>query len=40
MLLTHNRWVDDHGAVLEYGESISPPNRWALYEYTITSEAK
>jgi DNA-binding GntR family transcriptional regulator len=40
VLLTHNRWVDDHGAVLEYGQSISPPNRWALYEYTITSEAK
>jgi DNA-binding GntR family transcriptional regulator len=36
VLLTHNRWVDDHGTVLEYGESTSPPNRWALYEYIIT----
>lgn len=35
VLLGRNRWLDDHGDVVEYGESASPPDRWAFYQYTI-----
>lgn len=35
VLLGRNRWIDDHGAVLEYGEAVCPPGRWAFYEYTM-----
>ncbi|WP_028922978.1 GntR family transcriptional regulator [Pseudonocardia acaciae] len=39
VLLAQNRWVDETGRVIEYGESVSPPDRWAFYEYTIRSDA-
>jgi DNA-binding GntR family transcriptional regulator len=35
VLLTVNRWIDTDGAVVEYGESVSPPGRWTLYEYDV-----
>src|SRR5262249_2548523 len=37
VLLAQNRWVDEQSRVIEYGESVSPPGRWAFYEYTISS---
>ncbi|WP_028935340.1 GntR family transcriptional regulator [Pseudonocardia spinosispora] len=40
VLLNQNRWVDSQGRVIEYGEAVSPQDRWAFYEYTIRSEAK
>lgn len=38
VLLTLNRWIDTDGVVVEYGESVSPPSRWALYEYDVEVE--
>jgi DNA-binding GntR family transcriptional regulator len=35
VLLTVNRWIDTDGAVIEYGESVSSPGRWTLYEYDV-----
>jgi DNA-binding GntR family transcriptional regulator len=35
VLLGQNRWIDGDGNVLEYGESTSPPARWAFYEYKV-----
>jgi len=37
VLLSRIRWLDHDGNVLEYGESVSPPGRWAYYEYEIRS---
>jgi DNA-binding GntR family transcriptional regulator len=39
VLLGQNRWVDHKDQVIEYGESVSPPNRWAFYTYTIGSDS-
>ncbi|HEX9334552.1 MAG TPA: GntR family transcriptional regulator [Pseudonocardiaceae bacterium] len=38
VLISRNRWIDASDAVLEYGESTAPPERWAFYEYEIRSE--
>lgn len=40
VLLGLNRWVDEQGRVIEFGESASPQDRWAFYEYSIRNEAK
>ena len=38
VMLGRNRYIDGDGAVLEYGESVSPAGRWAFYEYSIRSD--
>jgi len=38
VLLTRNRFVDDVGSVLEYGESTALPDHWVFYEYTTDDE--
>jgi DNA-binding GntR family transcriptional regulator len=41
VLVSRNRFVDDNGVVLEYGESTALPDHWVFYEYTTegTNEA-
>lgn len=33
VLISQNRFVDQYGETLEYGESTSLPNHWVFYEY-------
>lgn len=40
VLFARNRWADEQGRAIEYDESVSAPDRWAFYEYTISSESK
>lgn len=35
-LRTQNRWLDQAGHIIEFGESVSPPDRWAFYDYRMT----
>jgi DNA-binding GntR family transcriptional regulator len=34
-----NWWYDSEGSVIEYGERVSIPGRWASHEYEIAREA-
>lgn len=33
VMVSQNRFVDQHGDVIEYGESTSLPDHWVFYEY-------
>ena len=33
VLISQNRFVDDDGAIIEYGESAAVPNSWVFFEY-------
>jgi DNA-binding GntR family transcriptional regulator len=35
VLLGRNRWLDNEGHTVEFGESASPSWKWASYEYSI-----
>lgn len=39
VLLSRNRFYDENGAVIEYGESTALPGHWVFYDYTIESNA-
>lgn len=40
VLVSRNRFVDDHGDIIEYGESTALPNCWVFFEYPPSGETE